>query len=309
MKQNTFILMVIGIVVVCGVVVAALNMQSLLPSGNGTVNPSTGIKTPLKADVLEKFDALKAKINASGMWFGGASVQNLKGDETAMVYIYKSGAEPSEQLATGFGSLYSVFQARDPLLVGLVDTSQKLNPQQYKVDVYSLERPFVELFVNSGITKAEMIKKAIYVTPQSESLRSNNSTAKPTASAYPVRPRNFTAPSDRQAYLQNYLNNTSYKPLSLQAGTASDGEKMVNLIMLLPNESTNVAKYDEIETGLKACAGAYGDYDRYVLTLAPAQGSEYLVADVAAAPVYDYINGGISQYELYKNMNVTYYTR
>ena len=309
MKRNTFITIVIGLVVVCAVVVVALNMNSLLPSGSNTTasNPASG---PTKADVLEKFDALKAKVNASGMWFGGASQQHMNGIETAMIYLYKqSGVEQQDQLAAGFNALYSVFQTEDPLLVGLVDTSQKLNAQQYKVDVYSMDRPLVELYLEGNVTKAEMLKKAIYVTADNQNSLVSNSTEKVSTTPLPVHPRNFTPPADRQKYLTDYMNGTSYTPVSVQAGSATDGEKVVNLVLILPANATNAIKYDEIETGFKACAGAYGDYDRYFITLAPQTGSEYLVADAAATPVFDYVGGDISQNQLYENMNLTYYTR
>ncbi len=309
MKRNTFIAIVIGLVVVCAVAVVALNMKSLLPSGDNTTAPTVA-SAPTKADVLEKFDVLKTKVNASGMWFGGAAQQNVKGVDTAMVYLYKqSGVDQQEQLAVGFNALYTVFQTEDPLLVGLVDTSQKLNSQQYKVDVYSLDRPLVELFMEGNVTKTEMLKKAIYVTPDNANTLVNNSTEKPSASPIPARPRNFTPPADRQRYLTDYMNQSSYKPVSVQAGSATDGEKVVNLVLVLPANSTDAIKYDELETGIKACAGAYGDYDRYFITLAPQAGSEYLVADTATTPVFDYLGGDISQYQLYKNMNLTYYTK
>jgi hypothetical protein len=309
MKRNTFITIVIGLIVVCAVAVVILNMKSLLPSGSDTTVPIIA-NTPVKADVLEKFDALKAKVNASGMWFGGAAQQNMKGVETAMVYLYKQqGVDQQDQLAVGFNSLYTVFQTENPLLVGLVDTSQKLNSQQYKVDVYSMDRPLVALFVEGDVTKTEMLKKAIYVTPDNANDLVNNSSEKPSASPLPDRPRNFTPPADRQKYLTDYMNQTSYEPVSVQAGSATDGEKVVNLVLMLPANSTDAVKYDEIDTGLKACAGAYGDYDRYFITLAPQTGSEYLVADAGTTPVFDYISGDVSQYQLYYNMNLTYYTR
>jgi hypothetical protein len=309
MKRNTFIAIVIGLVIVCAVAVVALNMNSLLPSGDNTAASNTA-SVPAKADALEKFDTLKTKVNASGMWFGGASLQNMKGVETAMVYLYKqSGVEQQDQLAAGFNALYTVFDTEDPLLVGLVDTSQKLNSQQYKVDVYSLDRPLVELYVLGNVTKAEMVKKAIYVTPENQNTLISNASVKAAACALPARARNFTPPTNRQKFLTDYMNETSYKPVSVQAGSASDGEKVVNLVLMLPADATNAAKYDEIETGFKACAGAYGDYDRYFITLAPQTGSEYLIADAAATPVFDYVGGDISQYQLYRNMNLTYYTR
>ena len=309
MKRNTFIAIVIGLVVVCAVAVVALNINSLLPSGDNTAGPNTA-SSPAKADVLEKFDTLKTKVNASGMWFGGASMQNMKGVETAMVYLYKqSGVEQQDQLAAGFNALYTVFDTEDPLLVGLVDTSQKLNSQQYKVDVYSLDRPLVALYTEGDVTKAEMVKKAIYVTPENQNTLISNATVKASSSPLPARPRNFTPPADRHRYLTDYMNETSYKPVSVQAGSAADGEKVVNLLLVLPADATNAVKYDEIETGFKACAGAYCDYDRYFVTLAPQTGNEYLIADAAATPVFDYIGHDISQYQLYRNMNLTYYTR
>ena len=309
MKRNTFILIVIGLVVVCAVVVVALNLNTLLPPTASSTQAGVA-GGPVKADVLEKFDALRAKVNASGMWFGGASIQDLGGDQTAMVYLYKqAGGDQADQLAAGFAALYAVFPTENPLLVGLVDTSQKLNSQQYKVDVFSQDRPMVEQFVDGDITKAELVKNATAVTPDNENSLAGNSTAAPPANPLPELARNYTPPADRKQYLTDYMNTTGYTPLSVQAGSASDGEKVVNLVMLMPNNSTNAAKYDEIETGFKACAGAYGDYDRYFVTLAPQSGTEYLVADAAATPVYDYVSDAISEYQLYNNLNLTYYTR
>jgi len=46
-----------------------------------------------------------------------------------------------------------VFQTQDPLLVGLIDTTKKVSDQQYKVDVYALERPLVELYTAGNITR------------------------------------------------------------------------------------------------------------------------------------------------------------
>jgi hypothetical protein len=64
-----------------------------------------------------------------------------------------------------------------------------------------------------------------------------------------------------------------------------------------------------MEAIFKACAGAYGDYDRYAITLAPASGSEYYIIDTSAYPVLDYLNGDISQWKLFNRINMTYYTK
>ena len=309
MKQSTLIIIVLGIVVIFAAALVALNFNSLMPHGNATATalPPT-IKTT--TDVLEKFDQLKSKINASGMWYGGAAVQNIKGDETAMVYIYKpTGSDDmSATLAGGFSAVYDVFQTEDPLLVGLIDTNQKVNAQQYAVDVYSMERPTVELYIEGDIAPSELVKKALIITPQSQSLRGNNTTTKQ-ATVLPKPTNNFTPPADRQAYLVEALNRTSYKPISLQTGAMSDGGKAVSLAYSIPDGLTNVEKYIAIETGMKLCAEAFGDYDRYYINLVSEKGDEYYVIDAGAIPVIDYVDGVITQDQLYKNINLTYYTK
>jgi hypothetical protein len=262
------------------------------------------------ADVLEKFDALKAKVNASGLWFGGAATQIIKGDETAMIYLYKpvGSSDISNLLADGYSALYSTFQDRDPLLVGLIDTTQKINEQQYKVDVYALERPLVELYLNGDIARAEMVKKALYVTPETESLRTSGSPpGQP--EQLPKPSKNYTPPADRQAYVTLALNESGYKLLNLQTGMMQDGEKAVSLAYTIPSGLTNGQKYEAIDTGLKACAGAFGDLDRYYLNLISEKGNEYYVIDAASTPVLDYMEGSISQAQLYRNINLTYYTK
>ena len=174
MKQSTLIAIFAGVVIVCAAALVALNFQSLIPSGGSTpasVPPTTKTTT----DVLEKFDALKAKVNASGLWFGGAATQLIKGDETAMVYLCRpvGSTDVSDLLAGGYGGLYSIFTTQDPLLVGLIDTTQKVSEQQFKVDVYAMERPMVELYTEGGITRSELVKKALAVTPQTENLRAS----------------------------------------------------------------------------------------------------------------------------------------
>jgi len=89
MKQSTLIAIVLGVVIVGVAALWALNNNVLAPGGGNTTPAAVPPTVKTASDVLEKFDLLKAKINASGMWFGGAAVQALMGDETAMVYIYK----------------------------------------------------------------------------------------------------------------------------------------------------------------------------------------------------------------------------
>jgi hypothetical protein len=302
MKVNTFIAILLGVAIVC----AAAALSGCTGGGTPTPTPK-----PMKTttDVLEKFDALSAKVNASGLWFGGAATQLIKGDETAMVYLYKpvGASDVTDLLAGGYSVLYAVFETQDPLLVGLIDTTQKINAQQYKVDVYAMERPLVELYTEGNITRSELVRKALYVTPQTESLRTANATAKP-ATPLPKPTKNYTPPADRQAYVVESLNRTGYKG-SLQTGTLTDGSKAVNLLLAMAPGLSNAQKYTELDAAFKACADAFGDYDRYYISMVSEAGNEYYVVDAGATPVVDYINGDISQYELYKNINLTYYTK
>ncbi len=301
MRVNTFIAILLGIAVVCAA--AALSGCT-----GGTPTP-TPVPMKTAADVLEKFDQLKQKVNASGLWFGGAAMQLIKGDETAMVYVYKpvGTGDINDLLAGGYSALYSVFETEDPLLVGLIDTTQKVSAQQYKVDVYSMERPLVELYEEGGITRAELVKKALYVTPQTDSLRQSGASVS-TATPLPRPTKNFTPPADRQAYLVESLNRTGYKG-GLQTGALTDGSKAVNLVLAMSPGLSNADKYRELDAAFKACAGAYGDFDRYYISMISETGDEYYIVDAGALPVVDYVNGDISQYELYKSINLTYYTK
>jgi hypothetical protein len=307
MKQSTLIALAVGAIIVCAAILLVLNLSPPEPSAAPTPLPPA-VKTT--ADVLEKFDALKAKVNASGHWFGGAATQILKGDETAMVYLYKpvGSSDMSGLLADGYSALYSTFEDRDPLLVGLIDTTQKISEQQYKVDVYALERPFVELYASGDIAKAELVKKALYVTPETESLRASGSQPRQ-PEQLPKPSKNYTPPADRQAYVTLALNESGYRLLNLQTGVMQDGEKAVSLAYMIPSGLTNGQKYEAIDAGLKACAGAFGDLDRYYLNLISEKGNEYYVIDAASTPVLDYMEGSISQAQLYRNINLTYYTK
>ncbi len=291
-----------GVAIVCAA-------TALSGCTGGTPTPTPTAK-PMKTttDVLEKFDQLKQKVNASGLWFGGAATQLVKGDETAMVFAYKpvGASDVTDLLAGGYSALYSVFDTKDPLLVGLIDTTQKVSDQQYKVDVYSMERPLVELYTVGNITRSELVKNALFVTPQTESLRTGNVTAK--ATPLPKPSRNYTPPLDRQAYVVENLNRTGYKG-SMQAGTLEGGTKVVNLLLAMSPGLSNAQKYAELDAAFKACADAYGDYDRFYISLIAEAGNEYYVVDAGAVPVVDYINGDISQYDLYNNINLTYYTK
>lgn len=309
MKQSTLIAIVLGVVIICAAALVALNYNMLAPGGNKTPTAAPPI-VKTTSDVLEKFDALKAKVNASGMWFGGAAVQNIKGDETAMVYIYKpvGSADTAGLLSKGFTAVSDVFQTQDPLLVGLIDTTQKVTEQQYKVDVYAMERPLIELYAAGNMTSSELVKNALAITPGSQSLRANNTSAGQ-ATALPQPTKNFTPPADRQAYVVEALNRTSYKPISLQVGNMQDGGKAVSLAYSIPGGLTNAQKYDAIETGLKLCAAAFGDYERYYINMVSEQGNEYYVVDAGAVPAVDYAEGTITQDQLYRNINMTYYTK
>ena len=305
MKPKTLITIVLGV----AIVVAAAAMSGCTTGGSTTPTPTPkAMKTT--TDVLEKFDLLKNKVNASGNWFGGAATQLINGDETAMVYIYlpQGQTDNSDLVSAGYSALISVFDTQDPLLVGLIDTSQKVNDQQYKVDVYASERPLVELYADGSITKSELFKKALFVTAQTQDLRTSNETG-PTVTPFPKPTKNYTPPADRQAYLTENLNRSGYKAISLQGGSMPDGGKAISLALEMPDGATNAQKYAEIETGLKVCAAAFGDYDKYYLNIISDKGNEYYVIDASSAPVIDYADGSIDQYQLYNAINLTYYTK
>lgn len=299
MKRNAVI-----IIMLAAAIVSAAAAVAGCTGGSTGSNALSPTPAPAKTatDVLEKFDALKEKINASGLSFGGV----VSGEDTAMVYIYKpvGGGDTTDVIAKGFDALYSVFTTDDSLYVGLVDTAQKISSQQYKVDFYSLDRPDVELYVDGNITKSEMVSKAKIVT--SDSVGTNNTTPTALSSSLPARPGNYAAPADRQAYTTEYLNKTGYKLSNLQAGTTSDGQKVVKLDILMPERLSNAGIYKEIEAGLAACAGAFGDCDRYYLTLGSGKGDEYYIVSADSLPAVDYTDGLISQYELYNNVNMMY---
>jgi len=146
------------------------------------------------------------------------------------------------------------------------------------------------------------------ITPESTSLRADNASAKP-VTALPKPAGNFTPPADRQAYVVESLNKTIYKPLSLQVGSMTDGGKAVSLMYSIPGGLDNAQKYNAIETGLKLCCDAFGDYDRYYISLISEQGNEYYVIDAGSVPALDYLQGSITQDQLYRNINLTYYTK
>ncbi|HTX43871.1 MAG TPA: hypothetical protein VMC61_04020, partial [Methanocella sp.] len=158
-----------------------------------------------------------------------------------------------------------------------------------------------------NITRSELVKKALFVTQQTESLRTSSATPKPTT-PLPKPTKNYTAPADRQAFVVESLNRTGYKG-SLQTGMLTDGSKAVNLVLAMSPGLSNAEKYKELDAAFKVCAQAFGDYDRYYISMVSEAGNEYYVVDAGATPVVDYANGDISQYDLYRNINLTYYTK
>jgi hypothetical protein len=300
MKRNAFIVILLGI----AIVVAA---AAVAGCAGGSTTPSPTPK-PVKTstDILEKYDALKSNVNASGYWYGGA----VTGEDTAMVYIYRPAgvSDMSDVISTGFKALYTVFPTEDSLIVGLVDTSQKISDTQYKVDYYSLDRPAVELFTDGSITKTELVNKAKILT--ADNINSNNGTASPTASAtaLPPRSKNYTAPADRQAYSYELLNRSGYQVADLQGGTTTDGLKVVKLQLVMSPGLSIADKYKEIGAAIDVFAGAFGDCDQYYLTMGTQTGNEYYFISTDALPVVDYVNGDISQNDLYNNMNMMYVT-
>lgn len=323
MKRNAVIAIVIGVILIGAAVFAALNMLAPSPGGSDNTTGSAPSAQPTampekvvtKADVLEKFSLMKDKVLATGHSFGGGATQMIMGEETAMVYIYKQYGQNdvADLLAAGFTAVYEVFDTKDPLMVGVVDTSQLLNEQTFKVDIYALERDMVDQFVKGDLTKTELMQKALLVTPETESLHPNNTSVKVSKDLYlgDDSRSDFTEPASRTQFFVETLNQSGYlRPISLQTGDVS-GEKVVSVIMALKRNATPEDNYKEIEAALSACAGSYGDYDKYYISLIPpAEGfNDYYSIDARAAPVADYLDGKINQYQLYNNINLTYYTK
>lgn len=319
MKWNSIIIAVLGIIVVAAAALALLHLGSSgqsAPGGDGTVRASpTPVPPPTRTDVLEKFAVLRDKINASGMSYGGAALQLVNGEETAMVYMYKPAGvdDISGMLSAGFNALYATFDtSKDPLLVGLVDTTQKISASQFKVDIYALERSVVADYLAGNMTAQELTKKALYVTPETASLHPDGATVKKAVNVSYPRPANYTAPANRTMIFDDYLQQGGYAlPAGFQAGTMADGTNAVSVTMPLKTGATAADRYGEIEAVLKACAAGYGDYDRYMISLIPTQEGvyDYYSIDAAAPPAIAFADGDISEYQLYKAINMTYYTK
>lgn len=322
MNKNTMLIALIaGLIIVAAGTVLILSQGGPGPAPVTSASP-TPVPMPTKADVLEKIDLLGERINASGLKFGGASLQSINGDDTAMVYVYRPAGVPASTdkgevaglLAPAFSAVYEVFDENDPLLVGLVDTTQKISDAQYKVDLYALERPFIEEYLNGNLTKMELAKKAILVTPDTESLRSG--TVNKTIIKRYLNPNmtsgpgNYTPPDDREAYASDLLNRSGYKPLKVVTGELPENQGNGVMVALQIDKNTTIMdRYNEINAALRACIGAYGDYDRYMITMMSKDVSDYFTIDIGAEPVLDYMDGNINQWQLYRMMNLTYYTR
>lgn len=311
MNRNLLIALIVGLVVVGGGALLVMNLPALSPPGNDTItNP--GDRIPTKANALEKFDELKKKINQSGCYYAGSALQAIEGDETAMVYIYKpeDNRDNTDMLATGFTGLAEVFSDKDPLLVGLVDTKEKLNSQQFKVDIYSMEKSDIDAYIQGGMTKTEFAAAAMLVTPETPSLRKSGKkmSIDTNVTPSPDAPVNFTAPPDRRTYFVEYMNRSGYKPISLTTGAMQTGGQLVSLVMQMEDNST-AAKYKLVDTSLKALAESYGDHDRFMITILPKQGDDYYFVDASRKPLMAYTNGDINEWQLYNAINLTYYTR
>jgi hypothetical protein len=319
MKWNSIAIALLGIIVVAGAALVFLQMTShdqASPAGDIDLKVNaTPVPPPTRTDMLDLFATLHEKINASGLSYGGAALQLINGDETAMVYIYKpvAGGDVSGMLATGFDALYTTFQSRDPLLVGLVDTTQKINAQQFKVDIYAMERSAIADYLYGNMTSQELEKKALVVTPEMTTLRpGNNSSVKRSVDLNYSRPGNYTPPANRSMVFDDFIEQSGYsKPTGFQEGAMSDGTKAVSVTMPVMAGATAGDKYAEIETVLKACAACYGDYDRYMISLIPSEEGvyDYYAIDAAAEPAIAFAHGDISQNQLYRAINTTYYTK
>lgn len=321
MKRNAIIAIVIGVIILSAAAFMALNMLApanapAVTDTNVTPVPSpVPVKEPVNTSALEQFGLLGEKVKASGKSFAGAALQLVNGEETAMVYLYKpqQGGDVSDLLATGFSSAYEVFDTKEMLLVGIVDTTQYIASQQFKVDIYALERAVVAEYARGNMTATELAGRALIVTPETESLRpgGNNSTVKKSIDLTSGKNRTFSDPGSRTLFFVESLNQSGYlRPISLQAGEV-EGQKMVSVVMALKRNATTADNYKEMEAALRACAGSYGDHDRYMITLIPpAEGfNDYYMIDANSGPVLDYFDGLSSQYKLYNSINLTYYTK
>ena len=319
MKWNSIIIAVLGLIVVAAAALAFLHLGSSgqsSPGGNAVAGAGpTPVPPPTRTDVLDRFAILRDKINASGLNYGGAALQLVNGEETAMAYMYLPAGldDVSGMLSAGFSALYATFDSsKDPLLVGLVDTTQKISASQFKVDIYALERSVVADFLAGNMTAQELKKKAILVTPDTTSLHADGSVVKKAVNVSYPRPANYTAPANRTMIFDDYLQQGGYAlPAGFQAGTMADGTSAVSVTMPLKTGATAAERYAEIEDVLKACAVGYGDYDRYLISLIPTQEGvyDYYSIDAAAPPAIAFADGDISEYQLYKAINMTYYTK
>jgi hypothetical protein len=181
------------------------------------------------------------------------------------------------------------------------------------VDIYALERSVVAEYLSGNMTSQEMAGKSLPVTPETMSLHpGKNSTIRKSVNVGYNHSGNYTPPSNRTMIFDDYLEQSGYSaPVGFQAGAMSDGSKAVSVTMPMKTDATDADKYAEIDAALKACASAYGDYDRYLIMLAPSQEGvyDYYSVDAAAPPAIAFANGDISQYQLYNAINLTYYTK
>ncbi|MCD1294453.1 hypothetical protein CUJ83_05495 [Methanocella sp. CWC-04] len=322
MKRNVLVAIILGLIVVSSVILVFQSILNPAPAGDSsgpdpTPAAASDDGSSVKADVLEKFDMLKEMISAGGYSFGGASIQQVGGDEVAMVYIYRpvASGDTASLLLAGYTALYPVFDVKDPLLVGLVDTTEKINPSQYKVDIYALERSSIKSYMDGGATASEIADKAIVVTPETQSLRASDSPVNKTRmsidleAAFKENDNGFVEPPDRSTYVTEYMNESGFDSVKVAPGNLENGEKIVSLTVTTPGGMTNEQKYDVLDASLKALCGGYGDYDRFMISLIPTAGTDYYVVDAGANPVLNYMDGDISQRQLYNAINLTYYTK
>ncbi|HMK46709.1 MAG TPA: hypothetical protein VK436_08790 [Methanocella sp.] len=323
--MNSIIPIVVGILLIGGAVLAAFSMlpkgpdvtnstATPIPGPSATVSPSVK-KLPTSANVIQNFLAMKDKATTLGDNYGGGAIALVNGEETAMIYLYKPSTmkDSTNLVADGFATVYEAFDTKDPLMVGIVDTSQKINDQQFKVDIYAADRDMVSDYIKGNMTKTELVQKAVLVGPNTKSLRPNNST-KINKATYVAgnRSGSFSEPPSRKEFFVESLNQSGYlRPTNLQEVQLSNSSRAVSVVMPLKRNSTTAETYKELEAALRACAGSYGDYDKYYISLVPpTQGfNDYYIVDASSAPVLDYFDGKINEYQLFDAINLTYYTK
>ncbi len=175
MKTKTLITIVLGVAIV--VAAAAMVGMHNRRQYYAYAPPRRPLKTT--TDVLEKFDALKDESQRVGRLVRGSRHADHKRrrDRHGISYTCHSRrARPRTWFRQGIRRYIPPLIRRTRCSWASSTLPKRSTTQQYKVDVYALERPLVELYADGSITKSELLKKALLVTPETQDLRTTNVT-------------------------------------------------------------------------------------------------------------------------------------